>query len=299
MRIYSIKRDEVELFTSVKGGSHFTEVVNSLWENNQSRPEWCFVIKDREQVIGRIGFWADSGVTDTVRVFGLYIVPDDSIPIGTTLLKDALDRMIEQGTIRISAQVNSKETNHKSYEQIYLSSGFELYQEKLRFTLHQSAYTPVVEQRLQYKTLQDVGVETYVNAIKLVSKNTFDLDDQKTIAEFGEDEAAKQYFACLQDIDYTPLRWKLGYVQDRLVGLVVPQAFDEKVGAINYIGVVPEERGKGYSLDLLSAGAESLFQVGINEVIADIDRDNLPLKKNLSIIGFNKQHCLRFYHKRI
>lgn len=299
MQVYSIQRNEVEIFANLEGDPDFCEVVQSLWENGKSRPEWCFVIKDQDQVLGRVGFWGEIGVTESVRGFALFILPDreDFVQIGTTLLSEALNQIMSQGVSRIGSQVNSETANFEMYEQIYLATGFELNQEKLRYTLDQADYTPVVNKRLQFRLLKDVNEGTYIDAIKVVSRNTLDLDDRKTIEEFGEDEAAKQYFECLKDIDYNPERWKLAYTGDTLVGLVVPQTFNEQVGAINYIGVVPEYRGKGYSLDLLSAGVETLFQEGTKQIIADIDKDNFPLRENLPKIGFKLNHSLKIYCK--
>jgi len=49
------------------------------------------------------------------------------------------------------------------------------------------------------------------------------------------------------------------------IGLIIPQCFNEKEGVINYIGVLPEYRGNGYGLNLLSEGTRILTENGIKK----------------------------------
>jgi ribosomal protein S18 acetylase RimI-like enzyme len=74
--------------------------------------------------------------------------------------------------------------------------------------------------------------------------------------------------------------------EGELVGLVVPQKFSENRGAINYIGVTPFQRGKGYVNGLLLEGSRLMIEDGIENLIADIDVQNYPLKKALGLLGY-------------
>jgi len=58
------------------------------------------------------------------------------------------------------------------------------------------------------------------------------------------------------------------------------------VGAINYIGVVPEKRGQGFIEELLIEGTNILIDDNIKEVIADIDSNNFPLEKALFKLNY-------------
>lgn len=70
------------------------------------------------------------------------------------------------------------------------------------------------------------------------------------------------------------------------VGLVVSQKFSEDRGSINYIGVTPAQRGKGYVNDLLCEGSRLMIEDGIHNLIADIDIQNYPLEKALELLGY-------------
>jgi hypothetical protein len=52
---------------------------------------------------------------------------------------------------------------------------------------------------------------------------------------------------------------------------------NDRVGAINYVGVVPEQRGKGYVNDLIARGTMILSDCGAQQVIASIDFVNTPM----------------------
>ncbi|MCK4259982.1 MAG: GNAT family N-acetyltransferase [Halanaerobiales bacterium] len=128
-----------------------------------------------------------------------------------------------------------------------------------------------------------------------MTRDTLDKEDQLSIKSLGEEETATKYFAILKDIDYRVDYWKLGYIEDSLVELIVPQKFNEEVGAINYIGVVPETRGNGYVVDLLQKGTEILFNDGVKKIIADIDKENFPMENVLIKIGFKEENIVLIY----
>ncbi len=69
-------------------------------------------------------------------------------------------------------------------------------------------------------------------------------------------------------------------------GLIVPQKFSKDRGAINYIGVTPAQREKGYVNDLLWEGSRLMIEDGIQNLVADIDVQNHPLEKALELLGY-------------
>jgi len=83
-----------------------------------------------------------------------------------------------------------------------------------------------------------------------------------------------------------------------LIGLIIPQRLSEKVGAINYIGVLPEYRGHGYGLALLLEGTKILTESGIKKIYADIDIANKPLSSALEKLGyvFKMEEVVLVYH---
>jgi RimJ/RimL family protein N-acetyltransferase len=67
--------------------------------------------------------------------------------------------------------------------------------------------------------------------------------------------------------------------------LVMP-ARNATSAVINFIGVVPEHRGKGYVDDLLAEGTATLHAAGAERVRADTDTRNLPMAAAFGRAGY-------------
>ena len=68
-----------------------------------------------------------------------------------------------------------------------------------------------------------------------------------------------------------------------LVGLIMP-CRAPAMGTIGYVGVVPEQRGRGYGniTDLLARGTATLLHTGAPVLRADTDIDNVPMATALN-----------------
>lgn len=299
MRVYCIDKSQLSLFANVTSkDSDYVQIVQNLWETGQSRPEWCFVIEDAGQIVGRVGFWSSPENLKVIRVFGLHLpcIREDCFQVGTQLLEESLQQMSTQGICKIESQLDSERINcFNTYMQVYETVGFQMIQDKKRFILAENNFKPITQTRLNYKSYANVQSEVFIDAIESVTCGTLDREDQLSIQNHGPKEAANQYFELLKEIDDHPDWWKLAYIDDSLVGLIVPQQFRTELGAINYIGVIPEQRGNGFSLELLSKGTDILINSGIKKVIADIDSNNFPLESALKNVGYHQESTLAVF----
>lgn len=267
---------------------NFQEKILKAWEEKRSYPEWCFVTEENGKFTSRVAFDIFPSEPRNLMVWGLY-VPEGEYYIerGTRLFKAAAEKFKSQGFKLIEHHLYGK--NDKKFEmlrELFLESGFKVMQEKKNF-LFTDGELPPLSGRLTFKSLREVGEEKYINAIMKVTENTLDTYDQMEVREMGAGEAAKSNFYGLKDIDYNEDWWKLAYEKGGdLAGLIIPHKFSEKVGAINYIGVVPEKRGNGYVMDLLAMGTSILKNNGIEEIIADIDINNFPMENALRRAGY-------------
>jgi RimJ/RimL family protein N-acetyltransferase len=99
----------------------------------------------------------------------------------------------------------------------------------------------------------------------------------------------------LQTMEYDSAWWQLAYNQDgKLVGLVMPTK-SLTAGTIGYIGVVPKQRGHGYSHDLLAHGTATLHAAGISVIRADADVGNEPMAKAFRGVGYRLLGTRRAY----
>src|SRR5262249_17391478 len=163
-------------------------------------------------------------------------------------------------------------------------------QERVHYVYDPRRTLPAMPSRLSFRPLGEVGREPFITAIRHINQGTLDRGIRQNIRFLGERRAAEQTFDEIADKDWQgsyPARlWRLGYdANGTLIGLVMPIIFWEGRAAIGFIGVVPEQRGKGYANDLLAEGARLLVEAGQTEIVADIDRDNLPMTAALARIG--------------
>lgn len=178
--------------------------------------------------------------------------------------------------------------------------------EELNFLMVQKKHRMIREKRrltgrtgdLEFLPLYEVGEEAFLSALRGVTRNTLDRLDLRDLAELGEEATAQNYFNLLKDLHYNPEWWYLAYTEEgKLVGLVVPQELEKGLGCINYLGVLPEFRGRGYGRIILSWGISLLQRGGLEKILADVDSENLPMKNALEKEGFIEGDVLWIYQK--
>jgi ribosomal protein S18 acetylase RimI-like enzyme len=167
-----------------------------------------------------------------------------------------------------------------------------LRRETSRFEWRSESGLPAAARRLDFRTLDD-GEEAFVAAIERVSDGTLDREIKDERYEFGPAEAARRFFELERKLEYDPAWCRLAYAPDgELVGLVMP-ARNPTSAVINFIGVVPEHRGRGYVDDLLVEGTATLHAAGAERVRADTDTRNLPMA-----LAFRRAGYVEFAKRR-
>jgi RimJ/RimL family protein N-acetyltransferase len=93
-----------------------------------------------------------------------------------------------------------------------------------------------------------------------------------------------------------PQWWQLAYdAAGDLIGLVVPKRGGAGGGSIHWIGVVPEQRGRGYVDDLIARGLEILAAAGIERVHAATHVLNTPMQAAFPRMGFRQTETRWWY----
>ena len=210
----------------------------------------------------------------------------DSFHIGAMLLNKSINKL---GLNKVSYHLYNDSEQYHQYIQCFIEAGFGIAQEKLSYRFTSKALKNI-ESTIEFCSYTQVGEEAFLEAVVTVTENTLDSCDAKALSEYGKSEYAKVKIDNLKDIDFQPDNWILAYEEKRLIGLVIPSSFGGGYGGINYIGIVPTERGKGYVNVLLNKGTNLLLEQGITTIIADIDTLNYPMKKALESCGYNF-HC--------
>jgi len=264
-------------------GEHekFMQNVVKWVEQGYTNPELCFVWDDGSLIKGGIVFIAEN--VEEIHILDFSLSPD-SFNLGSELLNQSLNRISAQRVCCYNLYNDNEYYN--DYKKCFIDAGFSVVQEKLsyRFTKQTLEDKP---SKLEFRSYNTVGEKEFENAVALVTQHTLDRLDAATVAKYGQTEAARIYMNKLKEIAFDPETWMLAYIDDKLIGLVVPANFEDSYGAINYIGVVPEKRGKGYVDYLLKKGTELLLNQGVTIIIADTDALNLPMQNACKRIGYD------------
>ena len=299
MHTRPVRADELDLFVGAAGSPHHRREVEqylkSMFAAGSMRPEWCFVAEEGDRLLGRLALWTLPGM-EKPFAFVLLDVSwyGDYMGVGSRLLGDVLEEARDIGAGEIEHVVDDPPMRPQFQDhperriKLLRSAGFTFRRETGRFEWPGGG-PPVVSGRLSFRTLEEVGEEAFVEAMRIVSEGTLDREIQGERERLGPRRAAREFFEDAQRVEHDPTWWRLAYAQDEeLVGLVMPA---EPPGflTIFYVGVVPQMRGRRYVDDLLAAGTAMLLDArgkGGKPLRADTDVANEPMAAAFERVGW-------------
>src|SRR5918993_3117094 len=265
------------------------------------RPEWCFIAEAEqgERPLGRVALWTLPGMGEPFALVLLDVPWDgDYMGVGARLLADVLEKARALGAKEIEHVVDDPpmrpqfQDHAEQRVELLESVGFAFRRETGRFEWR-GGEPPTVSGRMTLRTLEEVGEDAFVEAMRMVSEGTLDREIRGERERLGAQVAAREFFDDARRVEHDPSWWRLAYTpEEHLAGLVMPA---EPPGflTIFYVGVVPEMRGQGYVDDLLAAGTATLLEVrrsGGNEkpLRADTDVANGPMATAFERAGWTR-----------
>lgn len=210
-------------------------------------------------------------------------------PIGERLLSETLAPFTCMGVPHVDYSLREPSPWHRFPEHqrvVLVQLGFRLMREAKRYHWAPRATLAPQSPKLIYRTLGEVGDEAFAKAIARISASTLDGWIAAEREELGPEEAARSYLRSSQTLHHEPGWWQLGYTANgQLAGLIMMSA-NNAGPVVDYIGVVPEQRGKGLVDDLLVQGLRAVQLTGAHSVRADTDIANWPIQHALERAGF-------------
>ena len=169
----------------------------------------------------------------------------------------------------------------------------------MRWTSSGSLPEDVPERSLVFRGLSKVGEDAFVEAMASTYGGTRDSWITRNVQEHGLLGAAQADFRDYQGLEHLPEWWELAYTEDGAIAGVVMAARNPSVAVIAYVGVVPEQRGRGLAQQLVRRGTELLVGSGADEIRGDCDRDNVAMVKAFERAGFDQFARRRTYHRAL
>lgn len=233
-------------------------------------------------------YWTLPSLPEQLMLLDLYAsFADSAAPARlAALLSESISILKEKGAESVEARLFSDSSEH-IYEKIALlrAAGLPLLQEKESFSLDSPPPLPPASAGLRLVPLRDCGLPAFRAALARINARTLDRYDLESSGRSGNAGHAEEMFIALSDIDRDEGLWSLAEDAEGLAGCVVPQRLDAHTGAVNYFGVVPARRRRGYGAALFSLGASALFAAGARKVVCDLDLANHPFLRILERAG--------------
>ncbi len=205
MRTRPIRADELDLFVDAAvRPDHRNETkqyLQSMFAAGSMRPEWCFVIQEREDPpTGRVPFWTLPG---TERPFALVLLEapweGNHVGVGTRLLGDVLDEARRLGADEIEHVLDAPpmqpQFQHRPEKRVEVpeGAGFAFRRETDRFHWRGDV-PPPVPGRLTFRTLKEVDDDAFADAMMRVSEGTLDREIREERERLGPQGAARDFF---------------------------------------------------------------------------------------------------------
>jgi ribosomal protein S18 acetylase RimI-like enzyme len=310
MNIRPISLGELDAFSTFGRDPGHAVTVRSYLEQmlakGSTRTEWLFIAEDGGQLLGTIGLWAAPGLA-TPLAFELLEAPWDGndFAVWDSLLGYALEQMRRLGAETAMHVLDTPSAwpqwqTHPERRIAFLERcGFTLLRETFRFDWYARQGLPAASQRLRFQSLPEVGADAFLAAIARVSEGTLDRRIAQTRLEKGPEQDARDLVALLRQLEHEPQWWQLAYTSNGgLVGLHMPATM-QTAATIGYIGVVPEQRGKGYINDLLAQITRTLALAHAERIVADTDVSNFPMAEAFRRAGYTEFGRRREYLRRL
>jgi RimJ/RimL family protein N-acetyltransferase/GNAT superfamily N-acetyltransferase len=296
---------ELEDFARVAGDEHAAEqraYATSLLEQGTTRTDWCYVVESDEGLAGRMALWTLPHVNKPLAIV-LLDARDDGV--AAALLEHAIGVARDAGSETLGsvldqpAQPPQWQVDPERRHRWFSRAGFAMRRATSRWEHAADVRAPAGSDRLRFRGLLEVGDAAFAAAVERVSTDSLDRYIRSERVRLGSAGEARQLIAGLRELDHQPAWWELAYDKsDALVGLVMP-ALAPGFGTIGYIGVVPEQRGRGYIHELLARGTTTLFGTGMPILRADTDLDNTPMAAAFERGGWSSTGTRREYEVRL
>jgi RimJ/RimL family protein N-acetyltransferase len=298
----------LEKFLSVSDGSPYRvelrEYADSLLRQRRTKPEWCLLGSEAGEPVARAALWSlkpDAVPTDIVLIDADW--SEEELSDGRELMTAIHDLARSSGADALSHHVDDPpgqpqyQENAEARIRLLLESGYELLRDGLRWKYSGSSGSG--DDSLLFRPLPEVGEDAFVEALASTYEGTRDSWMTQSIDAHGRLGAARADFVDYQSLDHLPEWWELAYTADGALAGVVMAARNPSMAVVAYIGVVPEQRGRGLATELVRRATDQLLAGGFTEIGGDCDRDNVGMVKAFERAGFAQVARRRSYRRDV
>ncbi|MFF7547549.1 GNAT family N-acetyltransferase [Streptomyces canus] len=248
------------------------------------RPDWKRVALRDGKVVARGAWWGGPDDTAPVNV-NWFDVAEGEEEAGAELLRTApwqveFEMNLPAGWRENPEQRAAAEARFAAVQK----AGYELLVERFLYRWTPERGLPERPGRLEFRPEPDDAV--FFDLLRRIHSATLDAHALKAIEEDGLDRAAQEELDFFHWCPSPREWWQIARTpQGDVAGIHIP-AHNPSGPCIGFIGVVPEQRGRGYAYDLLAECTHYLVERGAEFVSAATDRGNFPMAANFAKAGY-------------
>jgi GNAT superfamily N-acetyltransferase len=248
------------------------------------RPEWKRVALRDGEVVARGAWWGGPADSEPVNI-NWFDVAEGEDEAGAELLRTAPWQV--ELEINLPGDWREEPGPRTAAEARFAAAraaGYELLVERFLYRWTPELGLPERPGRLRFSAEPDDAV--FLDALRRIHSVTLDAHALRAVEEGGPDRAAQEELDFFHWCPSPREWWQTAYTPDGdLAGIHVP-AHNPSGPTIGFIGVVPEQRGRGYAYDLLVECTRFLGEQGAQAVTGATDRGNFPMAANFAKAGF-------------
>lgn len=248
------------------------------------RPDWKRVALRDGEVVARGAWWGGPDDTAPLNI-NWFDVAEGEEEAGAELLRTApwqveLEMNLPAGWREDPALRTAAEARFAAVHK----AGYELLVERFLYRWTPEHGLSERPGRLEFRPEPDDAV--FFDLLRRIHSATLDAHALKAVEEDGLDRAAQEELDFFHWCPSPREWWQIAYTpQGEPAGVHIP-LHNPSGPCIGFIGVVPEQRGRGYAYDLLAECTHYLVERGAEFVSAATDRGNFPMAANFAKAGY-------------
>ncbi|WP_327344404.1 GNAT family N-acetyltransferase [Streptomyces europaeiscabiei] len=250
----------------------------------QFRPDWKRVALRDGEVVARGAWWGGPDDSEPVNI-NWFDVAEGEEEAGAELLRSAPWQV--ELEINLPGGWREKADLRAAAEARFAAAraaGYELLVERFLYRWTPDRGLPERPGRLRFSAEPDDTV--LFDALRRIHSVTLDAHALRAIEEGGLDQAAQEELDFFHWCPSPREWWQIAHTPEGdLAGIHIP-AHNPSGPTIGFIGVVPEQRGRGYAYDLLAECTHLLVEQGAEFVSGATDQGNFPMAANFAKAGF-------------
>ncbi|MFL9684689.1 MULTISPECIES: GNAT family N-acetyltransferase [Streptomyces] len=248
------------------------------------RPEWKRVALRDGEVVARGAWWGGPEDPEPVNI-NWFDVAEGEEEAGAALLRSAPWQV--ELEINLPGDWRDDPDRRAAAEARFTAAraaGYELLVERFLYRWTPESGLPERPERLRFRSEPDDTV--FLDALRRIHSATLDAHALRAIEEGGLDRAAQEELDFFHWCPSPREWWQLAHTPEgELAGIHIP-AHNPSGPTIGFIGVLPEQRGRGYAYDLLAECTHFLVEQGAGSISGATDRGNFPMAANFAKAGF-------------